>query len=524
MKKTNPNLNLNEYEEYLVTSDEMRRFDAYTSESLGVPAIVLMERAAQCACDVITDDRKDEISALIICGYGNNGGDGLALARLLYQKGTDVRPVLVGNPEKASELNKKEQEICANYGIEVIKTDAQGCTGLIESDENHCDIIIDALFGTGLSRPLEGDYASLTCAVNSCGSYVYALDIPSGLYADGGGYGNPCIKADKTITFGFNKLGIMTCPGASFAGTVIRCDIGIDLFSIDGEEPVFKRILSREGVKWPVRDMSANKGTFGKLLVIAGSIDVFGAAYMAARAAFAMGVGMVKIVTHENNRHSLQTALPEAMYSFYDDETDDDTLKDMLGPDFAWADAVLIGPGIGREDVSDKLLRSVLFDTDKPYLADADAIRIIADKPEYADRIRNDASRRAVFTPHMGEFASLMHTDTADAKEHAATLVRRCVDDLGISLICKDARSYIASFDHRDIYINTSGNDGMATAGSGDVLAGMCAVLMIQTHDTHTACAWAAYLHRSAGDDAALRCGHVGMTASDIIDSIQRIL
>ncbi len=525
--KINPNLSLNPNEEYLVTADEMRRFDTYTSDVLGVPSIVLMEKAAMRACDVIFNDIKgrQDTSVVLICGYGNNGGDGLALARMLYQRGIPVSVLMTGDPNKTSELNRKEQDILIRYGILTVRKNVEDCIPFFSLCEGAGHfVIVDALFGTGLSRPLDGTYKKLVEHINSLGAYIYSLDVPSGLYTDGGGYDNTCIKADKTITFGFNKLGLITAPGAVYAGEVVCVDIGIDLLSIYGDEPVFRRILNRSGVRWPSRNDLANKSTYGKLLVIAGSKDVFGAAYMAARAAFAMGIGMVKVITHENNRMPLQTALPEAMYSFYEDQTKEEELREMVKDASSWADGIIIGPGIGCGDMARLMLRCVIDDSGLPVLMDADAIRIIAGDDDMRMSLARDEGRKVIFTPHMGEFACLMHKEIPDVKEHVTSYARSCADELKISLICKDARTITASYDHTDIYVNSSGNEGMATAGSGDVLAGMCAVLMIQLEDPHLASAYGVYLHGLAGDDASLRSGNVGMTASDIIDSIQRIL
>ena len=513
--------------EYLVTSEEMRIFDAYTINELGVPGIVLMEKAAAGACSHILANAQDRIQnahVLALCGTGNNGGDGLVLARLLRQKHVSVDVILVGDQEKTSELNMQEQQILANYGVPVNRTDAAKCEELICTAGYRYDVIIDALFGIGLSRPLSGDYARLVEFINSYGAYVYAMDVPSGLRADGGGTGYPCIRADVTYTFGFVKLGLVTYPGAAFCGEVIRIDMGIDEFSMGRNKPVYRRITDRSEIDWPDRVDHANKGTYGKLLVVAGSKEIYGAAYMAAKAAFATGVGMVRVFTHSDNRLVLETALPEAMYSFYDDDTPDEELTEKLKELYGWADGILAGPGIGTGHASELMVRSILHDTDLPVLFDADAIKIIADSDDLKKHIASLRDRSVIMTPHMGEYAYLVRTTIIEAKEHMTDSVKKTADELGISIICKDARSLIASARSEEIYVNCSGNDGMATAGSGDVLSGMCAVLMIQTLDVVTACAHAAYLHGLAGDDAAARCGKCGMTASDIIDSIQTVI
>ncbi|MCR5596009.1 MAG: NAD(P)H-hydrate dehydratase [Lachnospiraceae bacterium] len=511
--------------EFLVTSEEMRRYDTYTIEGLGVPDIVLMERAAYGAFEYIYNRLVSEdlpgSSVTVLCGFGNNGGDGLALARLLYQKHVDVSVIMIGDRHKSTRSNLLEQDILINYGLAIIYLTADEAAEHLKEHTDRSDIVIDALFGIGLSRPLSGAYLKITEMVNTSGSYVYALDIPSGLPADGGGYSYPCINADVTITFGFNKVGLVTYPGAAKAGDVILIDMGIDEFSITGERPAHKRITDRNDIDWPNRVGSANKGTYGKLLVIAGSEDVYGAAYMAAKAAFSMGIGMVRVITHVNNRVALETALPEAMYLFYEEPDD---IVDSLNEAYKWADGILIGPGIGLDESAEVLVRSVLYDTGIPLLIDADAIRIIADNGSYLKKLAENEKRTVIITPHMGEYAYFTGKSVSDAKERVVQEIKTVADRYRLTIICKDARSLIASHSDSDIYVNSTGNEGMATAGSGDVLSGMCAVLMVQMQDSHKAAAYAAYLHGLAGDDAASRCGNVSMSASDIIDSIPGVI
>ena len=517
--------------EYLVTAEEMRRYDKYTSENLKVPDIVLMERAASGACNVCEEffnrNGLADARVIVLCGYGNNGGDGIALARMLVQHGYEASVVLVGDPDKASRLNLLEQEIAQNYKIPVRRYALTEFSRLINDirDEGSSDVVyVDAIFGVGLSRPLSGGFSDLIYAVNSSGAPVIALDIPSGVNADGARASDPAIDADLTLSFGFLKVGQILYPGASHCGEVVRVDMGIDEYSISGASPVYRRIDSLRDIALPERNPDSNKGTYGKILIIAGSRDIYGAAFLAAKAAFETGAGMVKMITHVNNRTELLISLPDAMYSFYDDDTPDDELDDMTGKAVSWCDVILIGPGIGMGRSAAKLVSKVMLDTDKPVLVDADAIRICSADEQIKNCLRCGTHPGIVMTPHPGEFSCMSGKTVMEIKDSFATLPLDYVKDMHVTLVCKDARSMIVSYGCREAYVNTTGNDGMAVAGSGDVLSGICAVLMAQMGDCFDAAALAAYIHGSAGDIAASKKTKRALRAIDIIDAISEAM
>lgn len=518
---------------YLVTADEMRRYDKYTSEVLNVPDIVLMERAASGAYDVLTGEIKDltDPRLLVICGYGNNGGDGIALARMLFQHHYDVRVILAGDPDKASALNLKEISIAEAYGVSITEADVSeiaDLAGNISRGKLHADVIIDALFGVGLSRPLREPYDILAEGINSSGAYIVSLDIPSGVCADGAGPDQICVNADLTITFGFIKLGQILYPGAEHCGKLVCVDMGIDEFSICDGRPRYRTITDFSDIGLPARRTFSNKGTYGKLLVIAGSDKICGAAYMASKAAFETGVGMIKLITHADNRESLQGMLPEAMYSFYDDNTPDEELKSDLEESSDWCDGILIGPGIGTGRTASILTRWALLDCDKPVLIDADALKICTDDVDIATALRSGRRSGVIMTPHLGELSYMSGKSVKEIRETLNVMPYEFADRMHVTIIAKDARSIIASSGcEAAVYVNTTGNNGMATAGSGDVLSGICAGLMVQNEgqpDLFETAVLAAYIHGSCGDAAAVEHGVRGMTATDIISAIRTVL
>ena len=290
--------------EYLVTQSEMKQYDNNTIEKLKVPSIVLMERAALVTVEQLRKELGDsDYRILVVAGCGNNGGDGFAIGRLLMLEGCKVDYVLVGSRDKCSMETALQLEILEKYGHRPYDRIPQG----------EYDIVIDAVFGVGLSRNVEGIYADAISKINEMDAYVCAVDIPSGIHADSGKVLGCAVWADLTVTYGFYKLGEFLYPGAGYCGKIICGKMGIDEHGFFGEQPKWYTYTSFDDVKLPKRRPNGNKGTFGKVLVIAGCDTMCGAALMSARSVFYMGAGMVKIVTASKNRDIIQQSLPEAM-------------------------------------------------------------------------------------------------------------------------------------------------------------------------------------------------------------------
>lgn len=506
--------------EYLVTQSEMKQYDNNTITLLKMPSIVLMERAALVTVSQIRREKGNEaFRVLVVAGCGNNGGDGFAIGRLLMLEGCKVDFVLLGSPDKCSTETALQLNILEKYGYKPYDRIPQG----------EYDIVIDAVFGVGLSRNVEGIYKEAICKINELNAYVCAVDIPSGIYADSGKVLGCAVKADLTVTYGFYKLGQFLYPGAGYCGKIICGKMGIDENGFFGNEPKWYTYNSLADAKLPERKSDSNKGTFGKVLVIAGSDTMCGAAVMSAKSVFYMGAGMVRIVTSNKNRDIIQQSLPEAMLTVYDtglwtDGEPDAEFAEAFQSAADWADCILIGPGIGLDREAEWLLDYCLNKSRLPLVIDADGLNLLAKKLNLNELVNfNEYGSNVILTPHIGEFARMYGCLIPEVKKNLTSYPKFLADKLGCTVVCKDARTVVAAYNKDQCYLNTSGNSGMATAGSGDVLAGMITGLIAQGMEAEEAAATGVYLHGVAGDMAAQVCGNRSMMASDIIDQIKEL-
>lgn len=507
--------------QYLVTASQMKRYDANTIEKIGIPGLVLMERAALVTVEEIQKTcPARQAKVLVAAGCGNNGGDGLAIGRLLMLQGYRVELVMIGDPMKCTEETSVQMKLLSQYGMSV--KDA------IESDEY--DIVVDALFGIGLSRNVTGSYAEAVERINRMEGFICSVDIPSGICADDGRVLGCAVRADLTVTYGFCKPGQILYEGASYCGRVVCREMGINERSFLGEIPEWFTLCGETGKSLlPIRRPEGNKGTFGKVLVIAGSSHACGAAVLSARSAFRMGTGMVKTVTVAENRDVFLQAVPESMLLTYREtmaQAEQEEFEAGLWESFAWADAILIGPGIGVGRQAHDLLRKCLTDSGLPLLIDADGLNLLAEDPGL-HKLAVDAGRGGrtiVLTPHMGEFARLYGCSVIQVKENLLQYPLELAKQMHAVVVCKDARTVVTAPDAGEHYLNTTGNDGMATAGSGDVLAGMIAGLLAQNMKGMEAAVCGVYLHGAAGDLAAQKETRHSMMASDIIEQIGRVI
>lgn len=492
---------------YLVTAQEMKQYDKNTIEYLGIPGPVLMERAALAAEDFLKerfDAVKERTKVLIFAGMGNNGGDGLALARLLAADGYMTAVRCVGDPEKATEQWKSQWQTLQHFPV---KTDSN-----TQTDEYN--VIVDALFGVGLSRPVEGLYAEAVEEMNAAKGFKLALDVPSGICSDTGRVLGCAFRADATITFGFCKRGLVMYPGADYAGQVQTANVGIGPESFQGQIPEMYTMEKGENCL-PDRASSGNKGTFGKALLVAGSNGMAGAAILAARAAYRTGAGMVKVITAEENRQILQQGIPEALYGSCR----------QLAESLEWADVITIGPGIGREEQALQCLKTVVEKSRKPLVLDADALNLLAEEngKALAEELRTQGAegRTILLTPHVGELARLLHRTIPECKQDLPGCARALAEQFHGVAVAKDARTVVCK-EQGAYYLNTTGNSGMATAGSGDVLTGVITGLLAQGTDDFRAAVNGVYLHGLAGDRAAELHTEYGVMAGDIADCLMK--
>ncbi len=501
--------------QYLVNSQEMKQYDKNTIEYYKIPSAVLMERAALAVSDEIKKQFKDPSKTntiLSVCGCGNNGGDGLTVARLLYLAGYRVEVLLPMGTEKMTAETRAQYETIRQYQIPEI-------TELPESTSYA--VIIDALFGIGLSREIGGNLYKLVEKLNQIPAYRIAVDIASGISADTGAIQGIAFDADTTVTFGFAKYGQLFYPGAEYTGRLIVADIGIDTYSFLEQKP-FGFYLKPEDIHamLPERHAYSNKGSYGKVLIVAGSKDMAGAAYFSAKAAYYSGCGLVRILTAKENRQILLTKLPEAIITTYDADTDDMTeciaqLDDCMN----WADSVLIGPGLGTSPNAKILVAKVLSYAGKKIVFDADALNILSKNLT----MLKESKANKIITPHLGEMSRLTGRPVIQIQQTLSETAAAFAIEYQTICVLKDARTVICAPD-KTIYLNTTGNHGMATGGSGDVLAGLTAGFFAKSENAMQTAVLSCYLHGAAGDAAAQQKGMYSMTASDILEMLPVVI
>lgn len=497
---------------YIVNSEEMSAIDRYTSEVIGIPSIVLMEKASiKMACFLLAKiDRHDRIIA--VCGTGNNGGDGAATARILFQKGYQVDILVAGNIEKMSEQMKIQVQIAKNLGMSVLNS----------AKISEYTIVIDAMFGVGLKRPVTGVFAEIISEINEAENTVFSVDLPSGISADTGKILNIAVKADYTVTFGYTKFGLLVYPGCGYAGETVTADIGFPKMA--GEKISSRAFLyEKEDLsKLPSRNDYSNKGTYGKVLVIAGSENISGACYLSAKAAYRIGAGLVKVLTHEKNRTVIGTLLPEALLSDYTEERlqTEEGIK-QIQKEIEWSDVIVIGPGIGTSKAAVTLMEIVLAEKKVPVVMDADAVNLLSEKR----KISKDAfelPEQVILTPHLKEMSRLINRTVSEIAENLLETAENFTKDKKLVLALKDTRTVVS--DGEKLYLNVSGNHGMATGGSGDVLSGIIGGLLAQGMELFDAAALGVYIHGLAGNYAAEEKNCYSLMASDIIDAISFII
>lgn len=519
----------------------MKAVDRKTIEDIGIPSLVLMERAALSVVECVKEYAMKESRIGVLCGTGNNGGDGVAVARLLVADGFDVTVLIKDAPvyreaENGQEATGAGKEFRGTPEfLQQIKI-AKACKVPFCEPENTegYDILVDALFGIGLSKPVEGAYAALLERINAEAHTVIAVDIASGISASTGAVCGVALRADETVTFGAAKCGQLLYPGKDYTGKLRVAEIGFPKELLwEQKQGVWFAAEGMDAIV-PKRPAYSNKGTFGKVTVIAGSKDMAGAAYFAACAAYRTGAGLVKIVTPEVNRGILQTMLPEAMLVTY---TDKEEVRTILEEAVAFADALVIGPGLSQTEQAEELVgtvRDILREKKEaapPSVWDADALNLIAKKMQ-EDKIQTIEERKtfletwlpnhAVLTPHPGELSRLLGKPVTELTGSFVAVAKELSFESKLTFVLKDAVTLVAN--KADCFFNTTGNNGMATGGSGDTLCGVIAALLAGGMDCFSAAAAGVWLHGAAGDAATKEKGAASVIARDIVQAIGDIV
>lgn len=520
--------------EYLLTAAQMKRCDQNTIERIGIPSLVLMERAALSVVEAMYQEKLDLSSVLVLCGSGNNGGDGFAVARMLGERNVRVWTAFVGSDASMTDETAKQRKMCENCGIKNVSN----------FKEHEYTTIVDAIFGIGLSREVQRTYADVINWVNAQKAKVAAVDIPSGICADTGKIMGTAIRADLTVTFAYKKPGMVFYPGTQYCGKLIRSDIGILAERFDDIIPEHF-IYGREDImRMPRRNPYSNKGTYGKVLLIAGSNGMSGAACLSALAAYRSGCGLVRVFTPECNRAVIQMYLPEAIVTCYEENG---CWQEALCGALNWADVTAIGPGLGQSESSEAILKYVMQYCQKPLVIDADGLNLIARNRKLLKEHTGDV----IVTPHVVEMMRLMDASKEEVLRDIVQSAKQFAKEYGLICVLKDARTVVS--DGERVYINVSGNSGMAVGGSGDVLTGVIAGILVQQirrtecRNGQTVGVWGelkaadricedkcadlldtaalgVYLHGLAGDAAKEKMGEHGMLASDTANAVSEVL
>lgn len=483
---------------YLFTGQDAKKIDEHATEVVGMPSLVLMERAAMTAAKVLMERESKDARFLAVCGTGNNGGDGVATARILHEMGYKSAIVIVGQPELMSAETQKQTEIAVGCHVPVIP--------MSSIKDNQFDVIIDGLFGIGLSRDVSDVYEQIINDINDSDAIVYALDIPSGINAGNGEVMGVAVKAETTITFGVNKLGLILHPGCTYAGEVIIADIGFPRESVTMiKSPYYYYEPQDIRLMLPERKPRTHKGDYGHVLVIAGSESMCGAACLCAEAAYKAGAGLVRVVSSPINREIILEKCPEVLFSE----------RDELNEVTDWADAIVIGPGLGLDKEAQEMVQYIVENSPVPTVIDGDGIKLTRN-------VTSTLSENFVVTPHMKEMSYLTSREVDDILKNPVSAAFDAAMDLDGIVVCKDARTVVS--DGHSCYINVSGNNGMATGGSGDVLAGVVGGFLAQGMEPFDAAKLAVYIHGLAGDVMADKLSNYSLMASDLLDGIGEVI
>ena len=486
----------------ILNAEQIRSADDYTIRNKPIPSIDLMEYASNCFINSIWDKQFMTKKIVIVCGAGNNGGDGLAISRLLKEKNISVKTYFLNISSKISK------------DCQVNLTKIDSVEELTNSDPipdfSKYDLIIDAIFGTGLSKPIVGYYTRIIDSINSQKCPIYSVDIPSGMYCDNISSSRHIVNADLTISFQRPKFSFFLPENGAHIKKWKIVDIGLDEEYIQNMDSN-KFIIDQSIIKYSkIRSRQSHKGNYGKALIIAGSIGKIGAAVLAAKACLRSGVGLLTTHTPKCGYEIMQKSIPESMCSI---DKAENYISEL--PEITNYNAIGIGPGLDQKRETKVMLEKLLNKAKKITLViDADAINILAKHKELISLI----PKHSILTPHIKEFERLVgkcsNSIERFEKQIQFSKSHKCI------VVLKNAFTTVST-PIGNIFFNTSGNAGMATAGSGDVLTGIITALLAQKYDPIVAAMLGVYCHGHAGDIAAKEKGEVGLIASDIIDHLK---
>jgi NAD(P)H-hydrate epimerase len=515
---------------FLVTAKQMQEMDRYTIEKFGIPGRVLMENAGRGAVDFFMETCRPTPATrvAVVAGRGNNGGDGWVMARYLMEKQIPVTVFLLSERDRVTGDARTNMELVEkllpHYPACTIKqiTDAAGLEQARISLVHH-DLFVDAVFGTGLNSDVRGFFKGVITCINQTGKPVFAVDIPSGLNADTGAVCGVCIRATATATFAFAKIGHVLYPGNEYTGRLRVVDIGIPDFTAQNQDIRFQ-VMEKHDIRdlFPPRPFNSHKGTFGHLLILSGSPGKTGAAALCANAATRIGTGLVTLGLPERISPVVEPMVIEPMTVPLPETPSGALSAAGLNDILALAgtrQALALGPGLGTDPDTGKLVTALVKQCPVPLIMDADAVNCVADNPE----VLLSRTSPAVLTPHPGEMARLAGISTSEIQADRPGTARRFAEKFNVILVLKGAQTLIALPDGC-LFLCPAGNPGMATGGMGDVLTGMIAGLAAQGMALENAARAGVFIHGVCGDLLADKVGGFGFLAGDMLQSIPEVI
>ncbi len=503
---------------YIVKTDTMKELDRLTAEEYGISGLILMENAGAGAARIILEETDPLATALILCGKGNNGGDGFVVARHLANAGVKTKVLLFCESSALKGDAKTNMLAYRAMQGKIIEVTTREQFKKVHHSFHHNHVLVDALLGTGFSGEITGLYADCIKTMNNAKVPTVSLDIPSGMNGDLSEENEHAVRADHTITFGCYKPVHCLYPASEQCGRVHLAEISIPNRLIEEKADCF--LITPELIHFAPRSANAHKGDFGTLLIVAGSADMAGAAILAARSAIRSGVGLCQLALPSSCTVQANTLVPEAVTLAL--PTNDagritaDALEIITASERE-PTALLTGPGLGKDKDTEALL-SALLETFKeiPVLIDGDGLSLVQ---PHLEKLR-EREWETILTPHLGEFRTLSGIDIEEIKKDKLTHLRAFAESVHAVTLLKGAGTLVAGMEGS--YVNSSGNAGMATAGSGDVLSGIIGALLARGTEPEHAAFIGAFLHGTAGDYCQAEQGDFGFSASDMVEQIPR--
>ena len=497
---------------------QMREADRCTVEEIGIPSLVLMENAGRQVVAAMEAAYESQLNGRVgvLCGRGNNGGDGFVVARTLIQRGVDATVFVIGSVADVRGDARTNLDILGRLGVAVVEVDDEQTWELHFSEISQCALLIDAIFGTGLKTALGGMMETVVADINASGIPIVSIDLPSGMSADTPHLVGDCIDASMTVTLAAPKLPLVLPPGETHAGDVVIADIGIPPDILEGLDGPQIELLAPEQVRLLVepRAPESHKGDFGRVTIVAGSRGKTGAAYLAAAGALRSGAGLVTVATPASGLPILASMASEIMTEPLIEASDGTVVAPAIDAVLGFQhDVIACGPGLGRGPAVAEFVRALLDRATVPLVLDADALTVLADDPS---ALTGSEERSVIITPHPGEMARLVGVSVDEVQTNRIQVAADFAATRRLYVVLKGHRTIFATPEGH-AFINPTGNAGMATGGTGDILTGMIAAWLAQLLDAEAACRLAVFLHGAAGDLAEDSHGQVAMTATDLI-------